>query len=111
MNISGIEIKHQLYAPSGNSDSKSSSCDGTFESFQEELANWEKRVKETLDKEQDNDNSRNIQMSEKQWRNLIKKVDGAIYTLKDDIKDQGKEAKKQVTEKKQTPKLKVEQSM
>jgi hypothetical protein len=97
MSISGIEIKHQNYASSGNSGSKSSL--GTFDLFQKELVSWEKRVKEALDKEQEYDGSGDIRMSEKQWDNLMKKVDSAIDTIKEnikeDIKDQEQEAKKE----------------
>lgn len=111
MSISGIETSYQKYALSSNSSAKSSDSASAFDSFQNELVNWEKRVKETIDKEQDNDSSGNIQMSEKQWRNLMKKVDSAIDASKDNLKTQEQETKKQVKEKNQVPKLKIEQSM
>ena len=104
MNISGIDTKYQNYAPTGNSGSSNGSVN-VFESFQDELVNWEKRVKETLDKQQENDKSGNIQMSEKQWRDLMKKVDCAIDTSNDNIKEQT--AKKQADEKNQVQELKI----
>lgn len=109
MSISGIEIKNQNCAPSGNTNSKNNSRAGTYDSdsFHKELVNWEKRVKEALDKEQEYDSSGDIRMSEKQWRNLMKKVDSAIEhieeSIKENIKDQEQEAKKN-----QTPKIKIE---
>lgn len=98
MNINGIETQYQNYTASGISSIKSSS-ESTFDSFQKEIVNWEKRMKDTIDKEQENDKNGNIQMSEKQWRNLMKKVDNAIDTLKDNKKEQEQEEKTVVREK------------
>ena len=99
MNINGIETQFQNYAASGTSGTKSSSSESTFDSFQQEIVNWEKRIKENIEKEQENDSNGSIQMSEKQWRNLMKKVDNAINALKDDKKEQEQEAKKRLEEK------------
>lgn len=99
MSISGVETRYQNSALSSNSNTKINDRAIAFDSFQNELENWEKRVKETVDKEQDNDRIGNIQMSEKQWHNLMKKVDSAIDSLKDTVKDQEQETKKQVEEK------------
>lgn len=99
MNINGIETQFQNYAASGTSGTKSSSSESTFDSFQQEIVNWEKRIKENIEKEQENDSNGSIQMSEKQWRNLMKKVDNAIDALKDDKEEQEQEAKKRLEEK------------
>lgn len=98
MNISRIETERQNYS-SDCSSSKSSNSASASDLFQNELFNWEKRVKAALEKEQENDNSGNIQMSEKQWRNLMKKIDSAIDTIKGRIKEQAKKKKKQVEQK------------
>jgi hypothetical protein len=45
-------------------------------------------MKDAIDQEQENDRNGSIQMSEKQWRNLMKKVDNAIDSLKDNKKEQ-----------------------
>jgi hypothetical protein len=99
MNINGIETQYQNYTPSGTSSIKSSNSESTLDSFQKEIVNWEKRMKDTIDKEQENDRNGNIQMSEKQWRNLMKKVDNAIDTLKDNKKEQEQEERTVVREK------------
>lgn len=93
MSINGIETQYQNYAASGTSRIKSSSSESTLGTFQKEILNWEKRIKETIDKEQENDSNGSIQMSEKQWRKLTKKVDDAIDTLKDNNKEQEQEEK------------------
>ena len=93
MNINGIETQYPNYAGTGIYSAKSSSSESTFASFQKELVNWEKRTKEAIDKEQENDSKGNIQMSEKQWRKLMKKVDNAINTVKDNEKEQEKAGK------------------
>lgn len=104
MNINGIETQYQNYAASGTSSIKRSNSKSTVDSFQKEIVNWEKRIKDTIDKEQENDRNGSIQMSEKQWRNLIKKVDNAIDSLKDNKKEQEQEEKKQLEEKNLTRK-------
>ena len=93
MNINRIETQYQNYVASGTSSTKISSSESTFDSFQKEIVNWEKRIKETIDKEQDNDSNGSIQMSEKRWRNLMKKVDNTIDTFKDNKKEQDQEEK------------------
>jgi hypothetical protein len=99
MNINGIEAQYQNYTASGISSIKSSSSESTFDSFQIEIVNWEKRMKDAIDQEQENDRNGSIQMSEKQWRNLMKKVDNAIDSLKDNKKEQETRRKKQLEEK------------
>ena len=108
MNISGIDTKYQNYTTSGNPNIRRSGNASAVDSFENEIVNWEKRVKENLDKEQENDKSGNIQMSEKQWRNLIKKVDNAIDTFNENIKEQKQDAKKQADEKNLVKKQRIE---
>ncbi|QHI71586.1 hypothetical protein [Aminipila terrae] len=48
--------------------------------FDKEVLNWKAKMKEKIKKEQENDNEKNMMMSEKQWQALIKKVDSAINT-------------------------------
>lgn len=91
MNINGIETQYQNYAASGAARTKSSSSEGSFDSFQKEIVNWEKRIKETIDKERENDSNGSIQMSEKQWYNLMKKVDNALDTSTGNIKEHEQE--------------------
>jgi hypothetical protein len=102
--INGIETKYQNYAARGTSSAKNSSSESTFDSFQQEIVNWEKKIKAAIDKEQENDRKGNIQMSEKHWRNLIKKVDIALGTSEDNIKVQEQEENKQLAAKNMTPK-------
>lgn len=92
MRISGIEAKYQNCPTSSNARPKGSSV-SAFDSFQNELVNWEMRVKGTIDKQEENDSSGNLQMSEKQWHHLMKKVDSAIDSLENNIKEQEKEMK------------------
>ena len=94
MNINGIETQYQNYAASGVSSTKSSINGSTFDSFQKAIVNWKKQMKEAIEKERENDSNGSIQMSEKQWRNLMKKVDNAI-----DKMEQEQEEKKQLEEK------------
>lgn len=104
MSINEINTQYQNYAASGAVNVKKSSSSSTFESFQKEIVSWEKRLKDNIDKEQENDINGSIQMSEKQWCNLMKKVDSAIDTLKANIKEQEREEKKQLVEKNLTRK-------
>jgi hypothetical protein len=83
MNINGIETQYQNYAGGGTSRTKSSNSESKSNSFQNEIVNWEKRIKESIDKEQENDSNSSIMMSEKKWCNLMKKVDNVIDTIKD----------------------------
>lgn len=100
MNIKGLETKYQNYAASGTScTDKNSSSESTFASFRKELVNWEKRIKEANDKEKENDSKGSIQMSEKQWDKLMKKIDTAIGTSEDNMKEREKEKEKQSAEK------------
>lgn len=99
MNITGLETQYQNYAASGTSKAKSSDGESTFDSFQKEIVNWQKRIKEAIDKEQENDSNGSILMSEKKWRDLMKKVDNATDTSKDNKKEQEQEEKKQLEEK------------
>lgn len=98
MNIIEIETQYQNYAASGTSRTKSSSNESTFDSFQKEIVNWQKRIKEAIDKEKENDSNGSILMSEKQWRKLMKRVDNAIDSSKDNKKEQEQEEKKQAEE-------------
>lgn len=86
MSINGINTQNQNYAASGATNTKSNNVSNAFDTFQKELLKWEKRIKDSIDKEQENDRNGSIQMSEKQWRNLMGKVDSAINTLNDNIK-------------------------
>ncbi|MEN6411909.1 MAG: hypothetical protein ABFC84_03965 [Veillonellales bacterium] len=99
MNINGIEAQYQNYSASGNSSKRSNSSENTFGTFQKEIVNWEKRIKETIDKERENDSKGSILMSEKQWHKLTKKVDNAINTLKENNKEQEQKREKQLEEK------------
>lgn len=104
MSINEINTQYQNYAASDTVSIKKSSGSNTFDTFQKELVSWEKRLKDNIDKEQGNDSNGSIQMSEKQWCNLMKKVDSAIDTLKANIKEQEREEKKQLAEKNLTRK-------
>jgi hypothetical protein len=86
MNINAIEKQCQN-AVSGASCTKNTSV-GQFDSFQKAFVNYEKGIMEAIDKERDNDSKGNIQMSEKQWHNLKKKVDKAIDIIKDKQEEQ-----------------------
>ena len=88
MNINGIGTQYQNYTAAGASSIKSSSSESMFDSFQKEIVNWKLRVKQAMDKEKENDSTGSIQMSEKKWRNLMKIVDPAIDTSKDEKKEQ-----------------------
>lgn len=99
MNINGIETQYRNSAGAGTSSTKSSNSKSMSDSFQHEIVNWEKRIKEAIDKEQENDSNGSIMMSEKKWQNLMKKVDNAIDTIKDNKSEQEREEKKQLEEK------------
>jgi len=91
MNINGIETQYQNYAVVGTSRTKSSNSESKSNSFHNAIVNWEKRIKEAIDKEQENDSNGSIMMSEKKWQNLMKKVDYAIDTVKDNKSEQEEE--------------------
>ena len=88
MNVNGIETQYQKFAATGASSTKSSNSENVFDSFQKELVNWQIRTKQAIDKEKENDSNGSIQMSEKQWRKLMTKVDNAIDSSKDNKKEQ-----------------------
>ena len=88
MGINGIKSQYQNYAVLDTSNTKCSSSESVSDSFSKAIINWEKRIKEAIDKQLENDRNGSIQMSEKQWRNLMKKVDNAIDTIKDKQKEQ-----------------------
>ncbi|MBW7571341.1 hypothetical protein [Caproiciproducens faecalis] len=98
MSINGIATRYQNHATYSTPGAKNSSNTSTFD-FQKEITKWESRIKETLDKEKENDRNGSIQMSEEKWRTIIKKVDSAIDTYQDNIKEQKQEDKKQLEEK------------
>jgi hypothetical protein len=99
MNINEIETQYQNYAGVGTSKTKSSNSESKSNSFQNEIVNWEKRIKEAIDKEQENDSNGSVMMSKKKWQNLMNKVDNAIDTIKDNKNAQEQEEKKQLEEK------------
>jgi membrane-associated HD superfamily phosphohydrolase len=100
MNINGIGTQYQNYAVSGAFSTKRSNSESMADSFSKVIVNWEKRIKDAIDKERQNDSDGSIRMSEMQWRNLMKKVDNAINTFKDNQKNQETEGKRQLEEKK-----------
>lgn len=99
MSINGIEAQYQNYAGAGASRTKSNNSKSMSDSFQNQIMNWGKRIKEAIDKEQENDSNGSIMMSEKKWQNLMKKVDYAIDTKKDNKSEQEQEEKKQLEDK------------
>lgn len=99
MSINGIEAKYHSYVASGSPAAKNNNNAVTPDSFQKEIENWEKRIIEAKKKERENDNNGSIQMSDKQWRNLMKKVDNAINTTNDKLEDQKQEENDSVTNK------------
>lgn len=60
------------------------------EAFEKEVLNWEGKMKEKINKDFENDNEKNIMMSEKQWHALMKKVDSAIKTQSQYVKENAK---------------------
>jgi hypothetical protein len=48
------------------------------EAFKNEVLNWKEKIKEKNNEELENDQEKNIKMSEKQWHALMNKVDSAI---------------------------------
>ena len=98
MSINEINTQYQNYVASGTVNAKSSSGSNPLDTFKKEIVNWQKRIKDSIDKEQENSSNGSIQMSEKQWRSLMNKVDSAIDISKDNIKEQEQEGKKQLEE-------------
>ncbi|HEX3075225.1 MAG TPA: hypothetical protein VHP30_16545 [Ignavibacteriales bacterium] len=99
MRINGIEAQYQNYVTYGCPATKNDSNAITPDSFQKEIENWEKRIIEAKEKERENDKNGSIQMSEKQWRNLMKKVDNAIHKTNDKLEDQKQEESNNITNK------------
>lgn len=60
------------------------------EEFKKEVLNWGKKIKEKINKDLENDREKNIMMSEKQWHALMNKVDSAINTHNQYIKENAK---------------------
>lgn len=102
MSINGIETQYQNYTGIGTSSKKSNNSKSMSDSFQNEIVNWEKRVKEAIEKEQEKDSNGSILMSEKKWCSLMKKVDNAIDTIKDN-KNKQEQEEKQLKEKNLIP--------
>ena len=115
MNVNGIETQYQKFAAAGASSTKSSSSENVLDSFQKELVNWQIRTKQAIDKQKENDSNGNILMSEKKWRNLMKKVDHALDASKDKIREQEQQEQEKnlikkdtVTVSSQTPKTDIQ---
>lgn len=66
MNINGIGTQYQNYAVSGASSTKRNNSESMADSFPEVIVNWEKRLKDAIDKERQNDSDGSIRMSEMQ---------------------------------------------
>ena len=98
MSTNEINTQYRNYAASHTVNAKSSSGSNTLDTFKKEISNWQKRIKDSIDKEQENASNGSIQMSEKQWRSLMNKVDSAIDISKDNIKEQDRGGKKQLEE-------------
>ena len=94
MNINGIATQYQNYAGVGTSKTKSSPGENKTDTFQNAIVNWKNQIKEKLAKEQENDANGNIMMSEKKWRDLMKKVDNVIDNIEDSNNAQEKEETK-----------------
>ncbi len=52
------------------------------DAFKNEVLNWQGKIKEKLEEDLENDQEKNIKMSEKQWHALLDKVDIAIKMQK-----------------------------
>ncbi|MHC1723710.1 MAG: hypothetical protein AB9836_10980 [Aminipila sp.] len=62
------------------------------ELFKNEVLGWKEKMKKKLDEDLQNDQQKNIMMSEKQWHALMKKVDSAINAYKEDVRTEAKAA-------------------
>lgn len=83
MSINRIGTPYYNGAEPGLASVKPSSSESTITSFTQEFANWETRIKAAIEKERENDRNGSIQMSEKQWRKLMSKVDHALDAVKE----------------------------
>lgn len=90
MQIAGLNKYYQPGASSKKVSTKYNDDTGTnvAVSFKNEVLNWKEKTKEKIDKDLENDRERNIMMSEKQWRALLKKIDSVIHNqdVKTDVK-------------------------
>lgn len=69
-----------------NSDTEANRTD----LFKNEVLGWKEKIKKKIDEDSENDQKKNIMMSEKQWHALMKKVDSSINAYKEDVKTEVK---------------------
>jgi hypothetical protein len=96
MKTTAVNTQYHGYTSSNKigGESKGDSLD----TFEKELMNWEERVKEKINKDSENDGKNVVEMSDKQWHDIINKVDNAISNIKKSVKEQ--KENKQLPEKK-----------
>jgi hypothetical protein len=87
MEITGVSKQYNTSIPS-KKETKASEVKSMSEVFEEAMVGWKDQMKEKLEKEQDDDQKRNIQMSDKKWKGLMNKVDNAIDQYKQELKEE-----------------------
>jgi hypothetical protein len=85
------------YNYTDKSSKKSGTCKNDTELnmadvFKTEVLNWKEKIKDKISEDLENDEEKNIKMSDKQWRELMEKVDNAINKHKLDIKQEDEKA-------------------
>lgn len=87
MEVKGLSGYDNIDASAKKTVTKYSSDTETnmSEVFKNEVLNWTEKVKEKINDDLENDRENNIKMSEKQWRELMNKVDSAISIHKQDV--------------------------
>lgn len=79
-------------------DSKKSVKSDSFETFKNALSSWQEQIKDKIDKEKNSDGKSIGEMSDKQWKDLMKKVDSAIDTFHEVVKEESKAKEEQKQE-------------
>lgn len=87
MEITGI---NKYFSADSLKKSNNSTKLNVSEAFQNEVQNWKQKLKDKLDEELENDKAKNLKMSDKQWRTLMKKVDSAINANIQETKENSK---------------------
>lgn len=88
MDITGLDEYCYTDASSKKVGTKYSSDTETnmSEVFKKEVLNWKLKIKEKIHEDLENDQEKNIKMSEKQWQALMNRVDISINAHKLDVK-------------------------
>ena len=83
MEIKEIGTRSRLFPEPNKTATENSHKSDTFNDLMNCL---EKQVKEKIDRDLTNDETDNINMTDKKWHNLMSEIDNALYAFRESLK-------------------------